>query len=241
MFTIGLDPGHGLTDPGGVHKDIMEKDLNLEWGLALHKRLVTIGFNVVMTRFSDTEISLDQRAAMANKAKCDLFLSLHHNKYNTKAHGHEIYYYKGSVKGKLMAEYLEEEFKTMNNTRYVGYGIKAGEDLEQSYAVLRKTNMPAVLIEPLFIDNDQDRKLYNPYLQADLVVNAVCKYFDITKVRPLTCTDVLRDVTPNYADAWENGIKSLTQLAKANSDLGDLEIFKYLPDLIMKIHDRYNK
>ncbi len=90
--TIMLDPGHGGKDPGAVSNGIREKDVNLRFAKILGKKLKAKGFNVVYTRTTDIFIPLEQRTAIANVKKADLFLSIHCNANRSrKVNGLETY------------------------------------------------------------------------------------------------------------------------------------------------------
>lgn len=92
-FTIVLDAGHGGTDPGKKVGSINEKDIALDIvkkvGVLLEKKS---GINVVYTRTTDIFLGLDERASIANKAKADLFVSVHCNAAaNKSAKGNETW------------------------------------------------------------------------------------------------------------------------------------------------------
>lgn len=90
--TIMLDPGHGGKDPGAVSNGIREKDVNLRFAKVVGKMLKEKGFNVVYTRTKDVFIPLEQRTAMANVKKADLFISIHCNANRSKkVNGLETY------------------------------------------------------------------------------------------------------------------------------------------------------
>ena len=79
--TIVIDPGHGGRDPGGVGKRTKEKDIVLSIGLILEE-LINRYFpevKVIMTRSEDVFVPLHERANIANKARADLFISIHCN------------------------------------------------------------------------------------------------------------------------------------------------------------------
>jgi N-acetylmuramoyl-L-alanine amidase len=77
---ICLDPGHGgLQDGTCSPKGIKEKDLNLKLCLKIKSSLDDSGFEVVLTRDSDKDLSLEDRVSIAKVNNCDLFLSIHHN------------------------------------------------------------------------------------------------------------------------------------------------------------------
>jgi len=93
---IVIDPGHGGHDTGTIGpQGLMEKDLCLDVALRLgsliEKKLP--GAEVIYTRKDDTFISLEERTAIANNAKADLFLSIHANSsHDPAARGVETYY-----------------------------------------------------------------------------------------------------------------------------------------------------
>jgi N-acetylmuramoyl-L-alanine amidase len=91
---IVIDAGHGGRDPGAKVKGLNEADLVLDVALRLEKLLSKQpGFEVVLTRRTDTFVPLEERTAMANRADADLFLSIHANaSANTSARGIETYF-----------------------------------------------------------------------------------------------------------------------------------------------------
>ena len=97
-FTVVIDPGHGGRDVGALGRVSKEKDINLKVALALGDLIKKNypGIKVVYTRSKDTFVELGRRAAIANKAKADLFISIHTNstaagRKGTKAQGTETY------------------------------------------------------------------------------------------------------------------------------------------------------
>ena len=91
--TIMLDAGHGGKDPGAVCKRVREKDINLKMVKILGRQLKKQGFTVLYTRTKDVFIPLEERTAMANSQKVDLFISIHCNAHrNRKIRGFEVYY-----------------------------------------------------------------------------------------------------------------------------------------------------
>ncbi len=81
VSTIIIDPGHGGRDPGTVSSSgLQEKDIVLDIALYLKEILIkNTPFNIIMTRDSDETLSLSKRAAIANSANGDLFISIHLN------------------------------------------------------------------------------------------------------------------------------------------------------------------
>ncbi|MDD4951817.1 MAG: N-acetylmuramoyl-L-alanine amidase [Desulfovibrionaceae bacterium] len=77
--TIMIDPGHGGHDPGCTANGLKEKDVNLAFAKVLGRILEDKGFRVLYTRETDRFVRLEQRTAMANVKKADLFVSVHCN------------------------------------------------------------------------------------------------------------------------------------------------------------------
>ena len=173
-FTI--DPGHGGKDPGTVGKvpfQLKEKEVNLGVSLLLESELVKMGHNVTMTRREDVYLKLEARAEAANQANADVFISVHSNSdKNTSAEGMEVYHMPGSTEGKRIAgkvmKSMADAFPDHRNR-----GVK-----EKSYAVLRLTRMPAILVECEFLSNpNQLVFLSKKETQQELAV-AIAKAFE---------------------------------------------------------------
>ncbi len=92
--TIVLDAGHGGSQPGCVGKSgVLEKDLTLALTLALRKKLAAAGYQVLLTRDTDRNVSLPDRTAFANKNNADLCISIHINaSVDRKREGIETFY-----------------------------------------------------------------------------------------------------------------------------------------------------
>lgn len=163
---VVIDPGHGGKDPGsqairdGV-EILNEKDINLDVALRLNRMLKAAGVSTYMLRETDTSITLYDRPAMANAVNGDLYIAVHNNSspVNPNARGVEVYYNAKAnecdyaIYSKRLAEKVYSEF--MNAVDIPGRGAKS----EPAYAVLNKTQMPAIIIEGAFLSNTEDLKL----------------------------------------------------------------------------------
>jgi len=112
IHTIVIDPGHGgkdigATGPGGL----LEKEATLAIANKLAAALATkLGARVILTREDDSVVSLDQRTAVANQYKADLFLSVHVNAAPAKgAHGSEVYFLSLEASDELAKKSAESE------------------------------------------------------------------------------------------------------------------------------------
>lgn len=150
---IVLDAGHGGKDQGTCAGDILEKDINLAVTLKLAEKLKENGAEVLLTRETDVKIELEDRAKLANEEKADLFVSIHCNYYedSTQIKGLECYYRETSEEGKELAERVSHAFDGIDEVE--NRGLKTAD-----YRVLRKTDMPAVLIELGYMSNPEECK-----------------------------------------------------------------------------------
>lgn len=163
--TIVLDAGHGGSKSGAVYEGIMEKDLNLPMALILEKKLLAMGYNVVMTRSTDIHVDLYERAAIANAAKADVFISIHANAAvtNRDYQGIYTYYHPSSGRGKRLALALQPYMAKATG------GIDRGV-MKDDFVVLRETEMTAVLIETGFMTNHEElMRLADPSYQEKLM------------------------------------------------------------------------
>jgi N-acetylmuramoyl-L-alanine amidase len=90
--TVMVDAGHGGKDPGARGFGLQEKDIALRMALTLGKELKKRGFRVLYTRTTDDFLALEERTALANSKKADLFLSVHCNAHTDPSiHGLETF------------------------------------------------------------------------------------------------------------------------------------------------------
>ncbi|MGY5265999.1 N-acetylmuramoyl-L-alanine amidase [Paraclostridium bifermentans] len=146
-YKVFIDPGHGGNDSGSVGNGNYEDELNLEIAKKVEKKLNNDGIDVLMSRNSDEFITLGDRSKMANEYKPDVFLSIHQNSAdNTSANGIETYYHSNK---EIYIPYAQDvQYSAINKTNSNNRGVKSA-----NFAVLRETNMPAVLFESGFISN----------------------------------------------------------------------------------------
>lgn len=155
-----LDSGHGGSDPGAVYRGRREKDDTLRLTLAVGEILQENGIEVLYTRTTDVYLSPYERAVEANQAGVDFFLSIHRNSYPTdnEVMGVESLIYDLSGLKYQMAQEINEQLETVG---FVDLGVKARPNL----VVLKRTKMPAVLVEVGFINSDTDNQLFDDNFQ----------------------------------------------------------------------------
>lgn len=175
---ICIDPGHsGPFEPGACAAGFTEAALTVAIAFTLGSQLAARGHDVSYTRAGDIDSNgLSFRADMANAVKADVFVSLHCNAAESEdAYGVETFHYPGSADGQRLAESIQSALAAAAYTRE--RGVKSAD-----FAVLRLTDMPAVLIECGFITSAADRAvLTTPVGQermAAAIVSGIETYFD---------------------------------------------------------------
>ena len=190
---IFLDPGHGGSDSGAVANGVREKDLTLSVYNKVSSRLASLGYSVLTSRNTDKDVGLVSRADQANKSNADMFLSIHFNAGGRGAsYGIETYYYKPEAgytpainkENHNNPERLEKSRKLANKvqqnllykTGAYDRGVKRA-----SFAVLRETSIPSILVELGFIDNQEEvsKIKTNEYQEklADGIVDGIVEYY----------------------------------------------------------------
>jgi len=199
---IVLDAGHGGTDSGAVGNGLREKDLTLNIVKKIGDMLKDYeGVEIIYTRTDDRFIELSERAAIANRAKADFFLSVHINAGGGT--GFESYIYNGNVSTKTVAYQNVIHAEIM---KAIG-GVRDRGKKRANYAVLRLTNMPAILTENLFIDNPRDAaKLKSDQFLQQIAyghVQGIVKAFGLKKKGGQTTVQkntVKDDITGHWAE-----------------------------------------
>lgn len=147
-----LDAGHGGTDPGEVVGGIQEKHINLQITYKLKAFLEARGITVILTREEDIFLELMERVDLANGYDAQLFVSVHCNSYDesTSVSGFEIYYHQ-DTQAKALADAILSDLAATGQLKI--RSVKVG-----NFAVIKYTNMPAILLEMGFLTNEQERK-----------------------------------------------------------------------------------
>ena len=156
MPKIIIDAGHGGYDNGAIYNGRKEKDDNLALALALGEILSDSGLEVGYTRVDDVFQSPVDKARSANIQDGDYLVSIHRNSGpvpNTYAGVQTLIYDDRGVMAQ-MASNINQEMGQ------VGYA-NLGTELRKNLAVLRRSDMPAILVEAGFINSDTDNALFD--------------------------------------------------------------------------------
>ena len=184
---VVIDPGHGGSAPGAIayNEDgsiyAYEKDINLGIAKYVYDILKDEGIEVYMTRKTDTDMSLAQRAEYANKIGATLFVSIHNNSHTDSSISGILTLYSadkdtasgGVQSSKDVAWAIQQQM--VQAIPKNSQGIRSEDDLY----VLRKTTMTAVLAEVLYMSNREDieyiKKEKNQLIAAQAIAKGIIK------------------------------------------------------------------
>ena len=176
-YSVMLDAGHGGVNPGAVYEGRQEKDDNLALVLAIGPILENNGIDVLYTRTTDVYQTPLQKAQLANEAGVDFFVSIHRNSFPEEhvVSGVESLVYDLSGIKYEMAENINAQLETIG---FVNLGVKARPNL----VVLRRTKMPAVLVEAGFLNSDTDNQLFDENFDAiaQAIANGIIETLAVT-------------------------------------------------------------
>ena len=246
-FLVGIDAGHGMNTAGKRTPELKENlyiDGKLvrkrgncihefEWNIEVSKYLAkaltrcNIDYVYLMDEDGSTDTPLSTRSKKANSKKCDIVVSNHYNAYGgcsdfvDKKGGLLVLRTNNSSSksiklGELVAKQLEEDI-----SYGYSYGLRKDVDISGfTLAILRQTNMPAILIEYGFMDVLKEAKLMldTKYQKkcAESVCKAICKYFGVT----YKAEDIeTKPGTSNNKTTWKNGTYNCKVKATANLNL----------------------
>ena len=169
-YSVMVDAGHGGRDPGAVYNGRQEKDDTLRLALAVGEILQDNGIDVSYTRTTDVYETPFEKATKANNAGVDFFLSIHRNSFPTdnQVSGVESLVYDLSGLKYQVAQDINDQLEAVG---FVNLGVKARPNL----VVLRRTKMPAVLVEAGFINSDTDNMLFDN--NFDAIAQAIASGF----------------------------------------------------------------
>lgn len=208
MAKIFLSAGHGGSDPGAVANGLYEKTINLNVLLTCKKELERHGVKVVCSRTSDENDPVSQEVKEADASGADIAISFHINAGG--GDGFEAFYYNSCKEGKKLAQLCEKYTKKLGqNSR----GLKNGNHLY----FIKKTKLPAVLVESFFIDNKQDKNIGDTLNEQKLFgiaySKAILEYFGIAYKEPTSVSKVYKVQVGAYTN--KNNAETMVKKLKA--------------------------
>ena len=183
-YTVCVDAGHGGSDVGAVGLDgSYEKDDNLRLALKVADALKESGVTVILTRSDDSDTQLNSRSKIANRAKADIFVSLHRNSTanpNTTK-GIEIWIHSsGSERSYAAADDILNNLEQVGISENRGVRIGTQGDSDDDYAVIRDTDMTSMIIEMGFMTSQDDLDYFNENIDnyAKSISNGVVEWLN---------------------------------------------------------------
>jgi N-acetylmuramoyl-L-alanine amidase len=234
---IVIDAGHGGQNTGtkSVVDQVDEKEFTLDWARRVESLLAGKGWQVLLTRTNDSDISLAQRVAFAEEHQADLFISLHFNSAapsqeqagletfcitptgmtSTLTRGYEDNIALLSANNAFDAENLQYAMllhrSLLRNTELVDRGVRRARFL----SVLRGQNRPAVLIEGGYLSNpDEARRIADPAYR-DKLAQAVVQA--LTELDP-TSSKTRSNLTARANSSLDSGMVNSNAAAVGPSD-----------------------
>lgn len=189
--TVVIDVGHGGTDRGAKanHPYCEEKRICLLTARLVKQYLEQLGYHVVMTRSTDSFITLAKRVEIAQQAHANIFVAVHYNSSRSpEAKGIEVFFFdskenktRANASKKLADSILS---RLIRKTEAKSRGVKKG-----NFYVIRETSMPAVLVEGGFISNSEERVLLKSRDYQEKIAQGICdgidQYFRVRKRSPI--------------------------------------------------------
>lgn len=203
---ICIDAGHNYSgfDTGAERNGLREQDITFVVAQKLNELLQSVGVKTVMTRptlhtnlGTNEKEAVNERYRIANKNNCDLFISIHTDSFHQpSARGTSTLIYGKGGKAERLAEKVSSSL--IRNMGLTDRGIKVRTDL----AVLKYTNMPAILVELAFISNPEEAKLLNtkPDEFAEAIFEGVCEHLNLIKKTPQAPIKGIQDIVFELAD-----------------------------------------
>ncbi len=171
-YKVVIDPGHGGSDPGAVGiNGLRETDIVLEVSKSVSAFLTNKGVKTILTRNFERTLDLQPRVTKANNSQANAFVSIHANATRGKrkdVNGLETYYYSG-YKGYSLAKNIQKQiliFSPQSPDR----GVRRSR-----FYVIRKTSMPAALVEIGFVTGIYDADLLRQKAYRDKMSFAIAK------------------------------------------------------------------
>ena len=171
-YKVVIDPGHGGSDPGAVGiNGLRESDIVLEVSKNISEFLTKKGVKTILTRKYERTLDLQPRVTKANNSNADIFVSIHANATRGKrseVNGLETYYYSG-YKGYSLAKNIHKQI-LISSSQSPDRGVR-----KSRFYVIRKTSMPAALVEIGFVTGKYDAALLRQKAYRDKMSFAIAK------------------------------------------------------------------
>lgn len=181
---IFIDPGHGGSDPGAIGCGRYERDMNLDYSLALVRHLNKYeNVECVLSRTDNSDLSLQDRTNLENGSSYDLGISCHNNSSdNTEATGTEVIYSITSSRNFIsFCDSLGRSVANALNVPFRRSFSKVGDGGSDYYHMIRETLCPMIIMEGLFVSNPKDMAHWNPEVIAEAMAKEIAGFYGLIK------------------------------------------------------------
>ncbi|HFU3722986.1 TPA: GBS Bsp-like repeat-containing protein [Streptococcus suis] len=241
-YTVYIDPGHGGVDSGASYGGVQEKNLALSVANKLKANLIQLGYQVLMTRTADYNVDFKtERSKMTNQSNADLFISIHFNSTgsaSSNATGIETYWYQYDpeyqpkinaamhndptrlAESEILANQVQASL--ISGTGAVNRGVR-----RETFAVLRETAIPAILVELGFMDNPSDlQKIKEDSYQtklANALAQGIDNWYGPVGGKPTSGTSTQKkstqqsQMTTSQQSFFNNILPAIQQVSQKNS------------------------
>lgn len=221
QITIALDAGHGGSDSGAVYEGRREKDDTLRLVKAVGQILEDNGINVVYTRSTDIYETPFKKATDGNNSGADYFVSIHRNssENDNQYSGVETLVYNDDGIKAVMARNINAE---LDKTGFRNLGV----DERPNLVVLKRTKMPAVLVEVGFINNDSDNATFDNNFNAiaQAIANGILKTLreDPSRVNKTDSDNVIPEEEDDASQTTDDSMNNSTNGSMNDSMNGSM-------------------
>lgn len=175
-WVVVIDPGHGGEDPGAIGiGGLQEKEIVLDISRQVAALLNQQGVNAILTRSADlpshAQLDLQPRVDIAERNRANIFVSIHANAINMSRpdiSGLETYYAPGSSQGAALARSIHNSI--LNGVNIRDRGVRAAR-----FYVIRKTSMPATLVETGFVTGAEDAARFSNSASRQQLATAIAR------------------------------------------------------------------
>ncbi len=207
---VAIDAGHGGSDYGAIYNGRNEKDDNLKLAMAVGKILENNGVDVFYIRTTDEYETPFKKATDANNSNADYFISIHRNSSATPGE------YNGVQSLIFDDSGIKAQIARNINKNLTDIGFKdLGVDERPNLVVLKRTKMPAVLVETGFINNEKDNRLFDD--NFDAIAQGIADGI-LQSIVP-SKNNYVSDATLNSSSSEADNVQTLNTEESAASDI----------------------
>lgn len=184
--TVIIDPGHGGIDAGASVSNVLEKNINLDISLILKHFLESYGFDVVLTRDTDTQVCTDKnvkskkradlqkRVDIFNSSNKNIVISIHQNMFSQEQYnGTQTFYSKNNADSEILANCIQSSVRKLLQPDNQRECKQAGSEI----FILDNTHSVCVLVECGFLSNRNDLQNLTDKKYQNEIAYSICLGF----------------------------------------------------------------